>query len=100
MSQPKKPAAKDPHHEREHLASSHGDDPVLTTPKDVEQGHASSRDMRTRPVSSADPAEREEALLDEAIDETFPASDPIAPPSYDPTLEKRKQQRAAQQKDR
>lgn len=35
-------------------------------------------------------AKQEEALLDEAIALTFPASDPISVPSYDEALEKSK----------
>jgi hypothetical protein len=31
-----------------------------------------------RPTATTDPADRREALLDEALQETFPASDPIA----------------------
>jgi hypothetical protein len=31
-----------------------------------------------RPTAATDPADRREALLDEALQETFPASDPIA----------------------
>jgi hypothetical protein len=35
------------------------------------------------PGTPQDEAEHREDLLDEALDETFPASDPIAPPSAD-----------------
>jgi hypothetical protein len=42
---------------------------------------------------------QEEALLDEAIELTFPASDPISVPSYDEARERSKcrKERAAQQ---
>jgi hypothetical protein len=85
-NQPEKPrqdAAED-------LPSSPGDNPVEIVPKDIPPDAAAARDATIRPTTSPDPDEREEALLDEAIEETFPASDPIAPPSYDPTLAKRK----------
>jgi hypothetical protein len=74
----------------EDLPSSPGDNPVEVLPKDVPPGAATARDMTIRPIASPDPEVREEALLDEAIEETFPASDPIAPPSPDPALAKRR----------
>lgn len=61
--------------------SSPGDAPASVTPKDVPPDCASARDVVTRPTASPDPEVREEALLDEAIDLTFPASDPIAIPT-------------------
>jgi hypothetical protein len=90
MSKSKKPAAKHQLPDLDQLSSSPGDDPLVVTPKDVEPYFATARDVRVLPVTSPDPEVREEALLDEAIEETFPASDPIAVPSYDATQEKRK----------
>lgn len=101
MSKSRKPADKDKQPESDALDSSPGNDSLVVTPK-VEPNFATARDVRELPVTSPDPDVREEALLDEAIEETFPASDPIAVPSYDATLEKRKQARdkAAQDKSR
>jgi hypothetical protein len=48
------------------------------TPKDVRSKHASSKDVKARKTTSDDPEEKEQALLDDAVDMTFPASDPIA----------------------
>jgi hypothetical protein len=83
-------AGKDETAADETLPSSPGDNPVELVPKDVSPENAAARDLTVRPIASPDPEEREEALLDEAIEETFPASDPIAVPAYDPTREKRK----------
>ena len=72
------------------LSSSPGDNPVELVPKDISPENATARDLTVRPIASPDLEEREEALLDEAIEETFPASDPIAIPAYDPEQVKRK----------
>ena len=99
MAKSKKPAPKDPP-EQEELPSSPGDDPLVVSPKDVDPTFVTAHDVRVLPVKSPDPDVREEALLDEAIEETFPASDPIAVPSYDEINEKRKraQEKAARDK--
>jgi hypothetical protein len=62
--------------------SSFGLSSAVVTPKDVAPGDASAKDVVERNVRSDDQAEREEALLDDAIELTFPASDPIAVPSH------------------
>jgi hypothetical protein len=90
MPKSRKPAEKVQLPELDQFSSSPGDDPLVVTPKDVDSNVATARDVRVLPVTSPDPEVREEALLDEAIEETFPASDPIAVPSYDATQEKRK----------
>ncbi len=61
--------------------SSFGISSAVVTPKDVAPGDASAKDVVERNVRSDDMAEREEALLDDAIELSFPASDPIAVPS-------------------
>lgn len=61
-----------------HAASSCGDMSLSVTPKDVEAHDASAQDMTVRQLQSADPEEKAQAMLDEAIDLTFPASDPLA----------------------
>lgn len=63
------------------MPSSQGDSSIVQTPKDVHPHEAASRDIVERNVTSNDPAEKEEALLDDAIELTFPASDPISVPS-------------------
>lgn len=62
-------------------SSSHGDSPVEVTPKDVTPHDASWADRTERKIASGNTEEREDALLDEAVDLTFPASDPIAIPA-------------------
>jgi hypothetical protein len=69
------------HHVRQH--SSPGDSSVSATPKDVWPGQAAAKDVTERKTYSDNQDERQEALLDEAIDLTFPASDPISVPSYE-----------------
>lgn len=61
-----------------HAASSCGDMSLSVTPKDVEAHDASAQDMTVRQLQSADPEEKRQAMLDEAIDLTFPASDPLS----------------------
>lgn len=67
------------------LPSSHGDSPKEMAPKDISPEHATWADRTERKITSSNPNEHQEALLDEAIEESFPASDPIAehpePPS-------------------
>ncbi len=75
MSQQRKEAGTDrpaiPH-------PSHEDNPVSVTPKDVEPGDAAARDQIERRLDSPDPEERQQELLDDAIELSFPASDPPA----------------------
>ncbi|HEV7617165.1 MAG TPA: hypothetical protein VGO51_03565 [Burkholderiaceae bacterium] len=59
-------------------SSSPGDSPVAVTPKDVSPEHAAWKDLTARPIASDDVEKRTDALLDEASDLSFPASDPIA----------------------
>lgn len=61
--------------------SSQGNSSVSITPKDVSPDEASARDQVERKINSDDPDVRQEALLDEANDLSFPASDPISVPS-------------------
>jgi hypothetical protein len=58
-------------------ASSHGDESLSVTPKDVSAQDVASRDVVARQINSDDPEEKEEALLDDAVELTFPASDPL-----------------------
>lgn len=75
MSQQRKEAGPDrpaiPH-------PSHEDNSVSVTPKDVEPGDAAARDQVERRLDSPDPDERQQELLDDAIELSFPASDPPA----------------------
>ncbi len=57
---------------------SRGDNPLSVTPKDVTPGDATARDLVARHLDSSDPDEKQQALLDDAIDLSFPASDPPA----------------------
>lgn len=58
--------------------SSPGDSPVEMTPHDVSPENATWKDRTPRNIHSDDAEEKTDALLDEASDLSFPASDPIA----------------------
>lgn len=58
--------------------SSPGDDPVSVTPKDLSPGDAAEKDVTERHLRSTDPEEKAQELLDDAIELSFPASDPPA----------------------
>ena len=60
------------------LPSSPGDSPKEMTPKDITPSDAAWSDLKERNISSGDTVQREELLLDEAIELSFPASDPTA----------------------
>ena len=60
------------------LPSSSGESPQEVTPKEVTPHHAAWSDVTVREIASEDKELRDEALLDEAVDQTFPASDPVA----------------------
>lgn len=62
--------------EKEH--TSYGKNSAAETPKDVTSQDASSKDVTERKIASSDPEEREQELLDDAVELTFPASDPLA----------------------
>ena len=68
--------------------ASPGDNSPAVTPKDVSPDAAAAKDMTERKICSENVDEQEEELLDDAVELTFPASDPIAIPSPD-TLERR-----------
>lgn len=58
--------------------SSPGDNSLSVTPKDVSKHSAAAKDLTERHLCSADPEEKQQELLDDAIELTFPASDPPA----------------------
>jgi hypothetical protein len=58
--------------------SSPGNNSISVTPKDLSPQDAAARDVVERKITSSDPDEKEEALLDDAIEMTYPASDPPA----------------------
>lgn len=60
------------------LPSSQGDSPKEMIPKDISPKDAAWADLTERKIASANPDEHKEALLDEAVEDTFPASDPVA----------------------
>lgn len=74
------------------MPSSHGDSPRVETPKEISPEDASWSDRTEREISADDDDTRTDALLDEAIDLSFPASDPIAIPSSPTERDKVKQQ--------
>ncbi len=75
---PATPLASQPADAEDELPVSPGDNPLSVTPKDVTPGDASARDLMARHLDSSDPDEKLQALLDDAIDLSFPASDPPA----------------------
>lgn len=58
--------------------SSPGDSPVEMTPLESSPENATWKDRTPRNLQSDDMEEKTDALLDEASDLSFPASDPIA----------------------
>lgn len=89
MSNPKKPA-DDVRKNLSEPGSSPGNNSKSVTPKDVSAKDASARDVTERKIQSADPEERQEEQLDDAVEMTFPASDPIAIPVPEEELQRRK----------
>lgn len=83
MSNLKRTVAEDEKQQPPEHPSSHGDHSPSVTPKDVSPQDASARDVTERKLTSDDPDEKEQELLDDAVEMTFPASDPIAIPSPD-----------------
>ncbi|TFV90169.1 hypothetical protein E4K72_21305 [Oxalobacteraceae bacterium OM1] len=77
---------------RDEPRSSQGNDSASVTPKDVSPEDAAHRDVTERKLNSKDLEERAQALLDEAVEDTFPASDPIAVPTFEEMLESVKAQ--------
>lgn len=61
-------------------SSSPGNNPRSMTPKDVAPTDAAARDEKQRQLALDEAArdEYEEEMLDDAVEMTFPASDPIA----------------------
>lgn len=94
MSKAKRAAEADKMQPQEYNASPGNNSPSVT-PKDVSPDAASAKDVTERKICSEDVAEQEEELLDDAVDMTFPASDPIAIASPE-TLEKHKTGRNCQ----
>lgn len=60
------------------VQSSFGDTSLSVTPKDVNDQDASAQDITERHLLSDNPEEKQQDMLDEAIDLSFPASDPPA----------------------
>lgn len=59
-------------------SSSHGLSSRAMTPKDITPDDACWADRQERDIQAVDCERREDALLDDAIELSFPASDPIA----------------------
>lgn len=93
MSNLNRPSEEDEKRQPNELPSSQGDNSKSVTPKDVSPQDATSRDVTERKMCSEDPDEREQEVLDDAVELTFPASDPIAIPVPDKELEKRRAHR-------
>lgn len=87
MSNVKRTSAED--EDKLQPTSSKGDNSRSVTPKDVSARDAAARDVTERKIHSADKDEKKEEQLDDAVDMTFPASDPIAIPTPE-DVEKRR----------
>ncbi|HJV53887.1 MAG TPA: hypothetical protein VJ652_20640 [Noviherbaspirillum sp.] len=83
--------------QRAEPTSSHGIQSPAVTPPDLVPEDAASRDVTEHKLHSDDLEERAQALLDEAIEETFPASDPISIPTFEEALETVKAQKAREE---
>lgn len=59
-------------------SASPGDNSLSVTPKDLSPGDAAAKDLTERHLCSSDPEEKQQELLDDAIELSFPASDPPA----------------------
>ena len=77
MSNLKRSSAEDEKREPKER-SSHGDQSASQTPKDVSSQDAASKDVTDRKLHSDDPDEKEQEMLDDAVELTFPASDPVS----------------------
>ncbi len=75
MSQSKKPSQPPPV-DQPGAHASQGNTSPSVTPKDVQAGEAAARDVHERHLDSPDPEERQQEQLDDAIELSFPASDP------------------------
>lgn len=71
-------SGKDSHPSDQDQRSSPGTHSASVTPKDVTPQDASARDVVERKTDSPDADEKEQALLDDAVESSFPASDPPA----------------------
>lgn len=58
--------------------SSFGNNSPSETPKDLAPEDAAAKDVTERNITSSNPTEKEQELLDDAVEMTFPASDPLA----------------------
>lgn len=94
MSNLKRPPEQD---EEKEPTSSPGDQSKSVTPKDVSPQDASAKDVKERKTCSDDPDEKEEEMLDDAVESTFPASDPIAHTVSDKELQRRRAELQKQQ---
>lgn len=79
------------------LPSSQGNSPVDMTPHEVTPDQAAWKDRTPRETTAEDTQTRVDALLDEAIDLSFPASDPIATHSSPSAEEILKEKKAAEE---
>ncbi|HEY4541791.1 MAG TPA: hypothetical protein VIG66_05390, partial [Noviherbaspirillum sp.] len=66
--------------EKPGMKSSPGNESRSVTAKDAGSQTAAAKDRKERKIASEDQDERIEEQLDDAVDMTFPASDPIAIP--------------------
>lgn len=97
MSNLKRRSEKEDKGQRDEPTSSQGNNSVSVTPKDLAPEDAASRDVTEHKMCSDDLEERAQALLDEAIEETFPASDPVSIPTFEEALETVKAQKAREE---
>jgi hypothetical protein len=59
------------------LPSSHGENSAMATPNETDSEQATAGNLVERKITQASAGDKEEELLDDAIELTFPASDPV-----------------------
>ena len=59
------------------LPSSYGENSAMATPNDTDSEQATAGKVVERKITSASAGDKQEELLDDAIELTFPASDPV-----------------------
>lgn len=97
MSNLKRESEKDNPGQQVPSTSSPGIQSPSVTPKDLAPEDAASHDVIEQKLNSDDLEERAQALLDEAIEETFPASDPVSIPTFEEAMEIVKAQKASEE---
>jgi hypothetical protein len=97
MSRQKAPDRRDEPVKPSPRKSATVDQTTAETPTDEKTEHMSAKDsiddVEDIPPPDEDLERHEQSLLDEAIEETFPASDPISVPTHEEEIERHKRRK-------